>query len=182
MDIYWIRPCKSCRGNVVLMWHVAGMRQSSSVRGMIHSNVNPMRHGSFTLWFFSDCDYDSSYSSKWVVQDSMKVFTLCGCYNTTRSYTAHCKQKQIAFGNCTVWTGLHRFIPNPEVMPRSHDANFFWLRLRVIFHNRWGCVGFGFIVAIPPCEHLLSIPCNTFAVKQKSQSQSRHVNGALWRE
>ena len=35
--------------------------------------------GPFTLCLFSDCDYDSSYHNKWVVQDSMEVFTLCDC-------------------------------------------------------------------------------------------------------
>ena len=29
--------------------------------------------------FFSDCDCDSSYRNKWVVQESMEVFTLCDC-------------------------------------------------------------------------------------------------------
>ena len=31
---------------------------------------------SFTLCIFSDCDCDFSYHNKWVVQDSMEVFTL----------------------------------------------------------------------------------------------------------
>ena len=45
---------------------------------------------------FSDCDCDSSYCNKWVVQDSMEVFTLCNCNNITNSYVAHFSQKQIA--------------------------------------------------------------------------------------
>ena len=35
---------------------------------------------------FSGCDCDSSYRNKWVVQDSMEVFTLCDCDNITNSY------------------------------------------------------------------------------------------------
>ena len=45
--------------------------------------------GSFTLCIFYDCD--SSYRNKWVVQDSMEVFTLCDSDNITNSYTAHYK-------------------------------------------------------------------------------------------
>ena len=36
--------------------------------------------------FLSDCDCDSSYRNKWVVQDSMEVFTPCDCDNITNSY------------------------------------------------------------------------------------------------
>ena len=35
---------------------------------------------------FSDCDCDYSYRNKWVVQDSMVVFTLWNCDNVTNSY------------------------------------------------------------------------------------------------
>ena len=45
--------------------------------------------------FFSNRDCDSSYDNKWVVRDSMEVFTLCDCDNITGSIIAHCKQKQI---------------------------------------------------------------------------------------
>ena len=50
----------------------------------------------FKLCYFSDCDCDSSYHNKWVVQDSMEMFTLCDCNNVTNSYLVHYKQKQIA--------------------------------------------------------------------------------------
>ena len=43
--------------------------------------------------FFSDCDCDFSYRNKWIVQDSMEVFTLCNSDNITDSYVAHCEQK-----------------------------------------------------------------------------------------
>ena len=42
---------------------------------------------------FSDCDCNSSYRNKWVVQDSMEVLTLCDCNNITNSYVTHNKQK-----------------------------------------------------------------------------------------
>ena len=45
---------------------------------------------------FSDCNCDSSHHNKWVVQDSMEVFTLCDCDNLTSSNLAYYKQKQIA--------------------------------------------------------------------------------------
>ena len=38
------------------------------------------------------------------------------------------------------------------------------------FSQLMGCMRFGFIVTIAPCEHLLSIPCNPFAATNKSQS------------
>ena len=44
----------------------------------------------------SGCGCDSSYCNKWVVQDSMELFTLCDCDNITNPYLAHYKQKQIA--------------------------------------------------------------------------------------
>ena len=44
---------------------------------------------------FSDCNRDSSYRNKWVVQDSMEVFTLCDYENITNYYLTHFKQKQI---------------------------------------------------------------------------------------
>ena len=44
--------------------------------------------------FSSDCDCDSSYRNKWVVQDSMEVFTLCDCDKITNSYVAHYEQKK----------------------------------------------------------------------------------------
>ena len=34
----------------------------------------------------SDCYCDSSYHSKWVIQSSMEVFTLCDYDNITNSY------------------------------------------------------------------------------------------------
>ena len=37
---------------------------------------------------------DSSYHNKWVVQDTMEVFTLYDCENLTSSYAAHCKQNK----------------------------------------------------------------------------------------
>ena len=50
--------------------------------------VNAHSHCAF---FFSDCDCDSSFRNKWVVQDSVEVFTLCDCDNITNSYVAHFK-------------------------------------------------------------------------------------------
>ena len=44
----------------------------------------------------SECDCNSSYRNKWVVQDLIEVFTLCNCDNIMNSYLAHHKQKQIA--------------------------------------------------------------------------------------
>ena len=35
------------------------------------------------------CYCDSFYRNKWVIQDSMEVFTLCDCDNITCSYVAH---------------------------------------------------------------------------------------------
>ena len=52
--------------------------------------------------FFSDCDCDSSYHSKWATQDSMEMFTIWNSDKVTSSYTAHCKQKQIAVENHSV--------------------------------------------------------------------------------
>ena len=46
--------------------------------------------------FSSDCDCDSSYHDKCVVQNSMEVFTLCDCDKITNSYAAHYEQEQIA--------------------------------------------------------------------------------------
>ena len=63
-----------------------------------------IRVHSHCAFFFSDCDCDSYYHSKWVVQNSMEVFTLCNCDNLTSSYAAHCKQNHIAVANRTVWT------------------------------------------------------------------------------
>ena len=67
---------------------------------------------------FSDCDCSSSYGNKWVVQDSMVVFTLCDCDNNTNSYLAHYKQKQIAVTirkKRTVW-----------MIPYYSDSNIIW--------------------------------------------------------
>ena len=41
--------------------------------------------------FFSDFVCDSSYRNKWVVQDSIEVFSLCDCNNITNSCVAHYK-------------------------------------------------------------------------------------------
>ena len=51
---------------------------------------------------FSDCDCNSSFRNKWVVQNSMEVFTLCVCNNITSSYVAHHKQKELQsqIGQC----------------------------------------------------------------------------------
>ena len=43
--------------------------------------------------FFPHCDFNFVYRNKWVVQDSMEVFTLCDCGNITYSYVAHSEQK-----------------------------------------------------------------------------------------
>ena len=59
--------------------------------------------------FFSDFNSNSSYRNKWVVRDSMKVFTLCDWGNITNSNTVHYEQKQIAVANHTVWTGPNQF-------------------------------------------------------------------------
>ena len=48
---------------------------------------------SHCVFFFSDCDCNLVYRNKWVVQDSMEVFTLCDCDNITNSYVAHSEQK-----------------------------------------------------------------------------------------
>ena len=42
------------------------------------------------------------YRNKWVVKDSMEVFTLCDCDNFISFYTPHHKQRQIAVANYTV--------------------------------------------------------------------------------
>ena len=55
------------------------------------------------MCFFSDCDCDSSCRNKWVVQDSTEVFTQYDCDNLTRSYIAHCKQKQITRKSQCEW-------------------------------------------------------------------------------
>ena len=57
-------------------------------------NVYYRAHSHCAIFF--DCDCDSSYCNKWVVQDSMEVFTLCDFDNITNSYVARYKQKQIA--------------------------------------------------------------------------------------
>ena len=50
-----------------------------------------------TVRFFSDCDCDSSYRNKWVVQDSREVFTLCDCDNISKSLCSPiASKKQIA--------------------------------------------------------------------------------------
>ena len=68
---------------------------------------------------FSDCDCDSSYRNKWVIQDSMEVFTLCDCDNMTNSYTEHYKQKHIAV----------------VIRKKSHSVNEPLLRFRIrLFH------------------------------------------------
>ena len=55
--------------------------------------------GPFTLCIFYDCDCDLVYRKKWIVQDSMEVFTLCHCENITNSFVAHCEQKTNRSGN-----------------------------------------------------------------------------------
>ena len=41
--------------------------------------------------FFSDYDCNSCDRNKWVLQDSMEVFTQCDYDNIINSYSAHCK-------------------------------------------------------------------------------------------
>ena len=47
-----------------------------------------------TMRFFSDCDSDSSYHIKWIVQELMEVFTLCDCGNITNFFLVYCKQNK----------------------------------------------------------------------------------------
>ena len=48
------------------------------------------------------------FHNKWVVQDSMEVFTLCNCYNLISSYTTY-RQTQNAVAKRTVWMDLKRY-------------------------------------------------------------------------
>ena len=75
--------------------------------------------------FFSDYDCDLVYRNKWVVQNSMEVFTLCDCDNITYYYVAHCEQKtnrsrnQKKIGQCE--RALQK--RNPEIKLRNTAGN-----------------------------------------------------------
>ena len=62
-----------------------------------------------TVRFFLIATAIFFYRNKWVVQDSMEVFTLFDCDNLIHSYAAHYKQQQIVVAiiiKRTVWIGL----------------------------------------------------------------------------
>ena len=40
------------------------------------------------------CDCDFTYRKKWVVKDSVQVFTLCDCDNIASPYTVRWKQNK----------------------------------------------------------------------------------------
>ena len=48
-----------------------------------------------TVRFFSDCKCNSSQRNKWIVRDSIEMFTQFDCNNITNSRGHHKKQKQI---------------------------------------------------------------------------------------
>ena len=82
-----------------------GWATSGSAPGKNHVDLGLVH----IVRFFSDCDCNSSYRNKWVVQDSMEVFTLWGFNNITNSHLARNKQKQIAIAirkKRTVWMNL----------------------------------------------------------------------------
>ena len=73
---------------------------------------------------FSDCDCDSSYHNKLVVQDLIEVFTLCDCDNITNFYLAHFKQKQIA-------------VTNRTKTYRVNESSKSRIRTNVAFYTAW---------------------------------------------
>ena len=77
---------------------------------------------SHCAFFFSYCNCDFPYRNKWVVQDSMEVFTRCDCNNIPRSYVVHCKQKQIAVANRTVWVSLKTWLTRLAVSVMRADG------------------------------------------------------------
>ena len=60
------------------------------------------------LRFFLDCDF--FYRNKWVVWDSMEVFTCCDCHNKTKSHRTNNLWKINRSRNRTMWIATYSFI------------------------------------------------------------------------